>query len=150
MLNIKIPEKIEEKNIEVEILSETKVSRIISNSLAHPRKESKKYFGEQIKMDASDHLWINGEKWHLHIGIDDSTSRIVGAYFTPEETLVGYYTILNQILTEYGIPYEIKSDNRTVFKYGAKEEKENPSPKNQEKDSHTQFAYACKQLGIEL
>jgi transposase len=31
-------------------------TRKIPNSLAHPRKERKKYFGEQIQMDASDHL----------------------------------------------------------------------------------------------
>lgn len=126
-----------------------KSTREIPNSLAHPRKPRKKYFGEQIQMDASNHCWIAGEKWHLHLAIDDATSKIVAAYFTKEETLFGYYHVLAQILTNYGIPYEIKTDNRMIFNNNQKE-KENPSHKNYEKDSHTQFAYACKQLGIEL
>lgn len=122
----------------------TTPTREIPNSLAHPRKPRKKYFGEQIQMDASDHLWINKEKWHLHIGIDDSTSKIVGAYFTLEETLIGYYNVLNQILTNYGIPHEIKTDNRMIFTNNKEKSL------SQEKDSHTQFGYACKQFGILL
>jgi len=115
MLNLKttenqLTEQTSEGSTTTPVITES--SRIIPNSLAHPRKPRAKYFGEQIQMDASDHRWINDEKWHLHIAVDDSTSAILAAYFTPEETLIGYYHVMQQILTKYGIPYAIKTDNR--------------------------------------
>ena len=61
-----------------------------------------------------------------------------------QETLNGYYHVLYQILTNYGIPYKILTDNRSVFNYKKKESA------SIDKDSHTQFAYACHQLGIVL
>lgn len=56
-------------------------------------------------MDASLHLWFGEGKSQLHIAVDDATGTIVGAYFDYQETLNGYYNILHQILTNYGIPY---------------------------------------------
>ena len=49
-----------------------------------------------------------------------------------------------QILTNYGIPFKFLTDKRTVFTY-----KKKGSPSLDE-DTYTQFAYACKQLGVEL
>ncbi|SMH32374.1 Integrase core domain-containing protein [Carnobacterium iners] len=112
---------------------------------AHPSRSRKKYFGEQLQMDASSHDWFkNGSYAHLHAAIDDATGIIVGARFDKEETLDAYYEVTEQFLTNYGIPYEILTDNRTVFIY--KQEK-HPS---EEKDTFTQFGYACHTLGINL
>lgn len=47
-------------------------------------------------------------------------------------------------MSTYGIPYELLTDNRTVFEYKLKK---NPS---EEKDSFTQYGYACQTLGIKL
>lgn len=47
-------------------------------------------------------------------------------------------------LTAYGIPYKFFTDRRTVFTY---KKKNSPSI---DEDTYTQFAYACKQLGVEL
>jgi hypothetical protein len=49
-----------------------------------------------------------------------------------------------QVLNHYGIPAKILTDRRTVFTY-----KQKHSP-GDEDDAHTQYAYACKVLGIEL
>lgn len=106
----------------------------------HPTKEKKKYFGEEIQMDASDHLWFGNNKSQLHAAIDNSTGTIVGLYFDHQETLKGYYHIYKQILEQYGIPYEFLTDRRTVFEYKKK-------ASLVEKDTYTQFAYACKQFG---
>ncbi len=65
-------------------------------------------------------------------------------FFAPEETLFGYYNVLHQILTTYGIPYSFYTDKRTVFEYRRKESA------SLEKDTFTQFSYACNQLGIEI
>ncbi len=112
---------------------------------AHPSRARKKYFGELLQMDASQHDWFkNGRYAHLHAAVDDATGTVVGAYFTQEETLDGYYEVSRQFLTTYGIPYELLTDNRTVFQYRAEK---NPS---EEKDSFTQYGYACHTLGIKL
>ena len=95
-------------------------------------------------MDASPYEWFDGSRTSLHIAVDDSTGMIVGAYFDKEETLNGYYHVFHQILTNYGIPYKFFTDRRTVFTY---QKKNAPSI---DEDSYTQFAYACKQLGVEL
>ncbi|MFR7571629.1 MAG: hypothetical protein ACLUVM_02330 [Blautia faecis] len=54
------------------------------------------------------------------------------------------YHVFHQILTTYGIPYKFFTDRRTVFTY---KKKNSPSI---DEDTYTQFAYACKQLGVEL
>ncbi|NEU06670.1 MULTISPECIES: ISNCY family transposase [Clostridium] len=111
---------------------------------AHPRRSRAAYSGEILQMDASVHNWFGITKSHLHIAVDDATGTIVGAYFDAQETLNGYYNVLHQILTTYGIPYKFLTDRRTVFEY---KQKKSPSI---EEDTFTQFGYACKQLGIEI
>lgn len=111
----------------------------------HPKREKSKYFGEMIQMDACQFDFLeNQSTLHLHLAIDDATGTVVGAYFDTQETLKGYYHVLNQILNQYGIPYSFLTDRRTVFEYT----KLHTTPI--EKDTHTQFSYACHQLGIEI
>lgn len=111
---------------------------------SHPRKPRAKYFGELIQMDASGMIWFDDVFATLHLAVDDSKGTVVGAYFTPQETLLGYYNVLHQILNNYGIPNKFLTDNRTVFIY---KHKNNPDVEN---DTYTQFSYACKQLGIQI
>ena len=111
---------------------------------AHPRQPRCINFGEEIQMDACLHHWFGKNKSTLHAAIDDATGQIVGAYFDVQETLNGYYNITHQILTQYGIPYKIKTDKRTVFEYKKK------ASSLVEEDTFTQYAYACKQLGIHI
>lgn len=117
---------------------------LLDKADAHPRKPRAKYFGELIQMDASSLIWFDDVFATLHLAVDDSTGEVVGAYFTPQETLFGYYNVLYQILTNYGVPSKFLTDNRTVFIY---KQKKNPIV---EEDTYTQFGYACKQLGIEI
>lgn len=113
---------------------------------AHPTRPRCAYMGELIQMDASPHRWFSftDEMYHLHLAIDDATGTVVGAFFTKEETLYAYYQVLYQILNNYGIPYEFQTDRRTVFEYKRKN-----APQDYE-DAHTQFSYACSQLGISI
>ena len=78
------------------------------------------------------------------VAIEDASGHITGAWFDSQETLNAYYHVFYQILTTYGIPYKFFTDKRTVFTYKSKK-----SPSDEE-DTYTQFAYACKQLGVEL
>lgn len=111
---------------------------------AHSRRPRCAYLGELQQMDASPYLWFGDKVTSLHIAIDDATGRITGGYFDNEETLSGYYHVLYQILTDYGIPYKFLTDRRTVFLYKRK------NTSALEEDTYTQFSYACKQLGIHL
>ncbi len=111
---------------------------------AHPRKERKKYFGEQIQMDASIHKWFSNERYALHLAIDNCTGMIVGGYFQKEETLRGYYHVFKQILNKYGVPYCFFTDNRSIFNYNRSKDKSEPN------DVLTQFGYACKILGTSI
>lgn len=55
-----------------------------------------------------------------------------------------YYHLFARIWRNYGVPAKFLTDNRTVFIYkGLKR-------KSMDKDTLTQFGYACHQLGIEL
>jgi transposase len=117
---------------------------IIAAEDAHPRRPRCAYAGEMLQMDASVHIWFGEDKTQLHIAVDDATGAIVGAYFDSQETLNGYYNVLHQILTQYGIPYMLFTDKRTVFEYKQKKST------SIEEDTFTQFGYACKQLGIEI
>lgn len=119
-------------------------ANLVSLDNAHSRRPRCAYFGELQQMDATPHEWVPGQIWHLHLAIDDASGRITGAWFDTQETLDGYYHVFEQILTDYGIPYKFFTDKRTVFTY---KKKDAPSD---DKDTYTQFAYACKQFGVEL
>lgn len=118
--------------------------KIVELDQQHSRRPRSAYMGEMIQMDASKHIWFGNEYSHLHIAIDDATGTIVGGHFEKQETLNAYYHVTEQILSNYGIPYMFFTDRRTVFEY---KQKKNPSI---EKDTFTQFSYACHQLGIEI
>ncbi|WP_249029402.1 ISNCY family transposase [Tannockella kyphosi] len=122
------------------------VNHLIDIEDSHPRQEKPKYFGEIIEMDGSIHPWFGLNKACLHLAIDVCTGTIVGGYFQEQETLRGYYHVYKQILTDYGIPYQFKTDNRTVFHY----ESINKSKRTSDKDVLTQFGYACKQFGTDI
>ncbi len=110
----------------------------------HNRHRHIENFGELLQMDARKDFYISDRKWTLHLAIDVASGIFVGAYFDFEETLHGYQHVLHQIITKYGIPKCILTDNRTVFEYIHK-------GSNQEsKNTLIQFKYSCIQLGIKL
>lgn len=117
---------------------------IVAVEDAHSRRPRCAYFGELEQMDATPYEWVPGRIWHLHLAVDDATGHIVGGWFDTQETLNGYYHVFSQILKTYGIPYKFFTDRRTVFTY---KKKNSPSL---DEDTYTQFAYACKQLGVAL
>lgn len=117
----------------------------VTGKFHHPTKPRCKYFGERLEMDASSHVWIKGlGKCTLHVCMDDATGFLLGLWLEQEETLHAYYKIMEQVLAKYGIPLHIRTDKRTVFIYNRK------GKDQAEKDTMTQFAYACKRLGADL
>ena len=126
---------------EMDYIAVTNLDDLVTS---HPRKPRAKYSGELVQMDACETVWFGNKKCHLHAAIDDATGAILGAYFDHQETLNGYYHVFSQILYSYGIPAKFLTDRRTVFEY---KRLKNPTD---EKDTLTQFGYACSLLGVEL
>lgn len=97
--------KVTKKNIKKKLLAEkTKAekakiqSNIVAVEDAHPRQPRCIYFGEEIQTDACIHLWFGKTKTALHAAIDDSTGRVVAAYFDNQETLNGTITFTTKYL----------------------------------------------------
>lgn len=145
-----IKKELEEQNHRRELSQREKKQLIALEEVdplkVHPTKPRARYVGELIQMDASCHNWFgeNEEKATLHAAIDDNSGTLVGMHFEEQETLHGYYQILNQILTQYGVPAKFLTDRRTVFDY----QKRAGSPTTE--NPLTQFGYACQQLGVAL
>ena len=142
---IKLAKKNKEK------LSEGQKDLIVKNNIldkydAHSRIPRLKYFGECLEMDACEDYWLGLEfgKITLHGAIDNATGTVCGLYFDKQETLNGYYHLFERIWLKYRVPAKFLTDNRTVFIYNGLKQK------SMEKDTLTQFGYACHQLGIDL
>ena len=114
----------------------------------HPTRPRRECFGELLQTDASLHKWFGESfpKATLHGAIDDATGTVMGLFFDKEETLYGYYNMLRQILLKHGIPESFYADNRSIFEYRKRSEKN----QNLDMDAHAQFKRCCSQLGIDL
>ena len=116
----------------------------------HPSKSRSKYMGERIEMDTCffEFFMNNNTKYALHVVIDDATSYILGLYLDEQETLNGYYHITQQMLSKYGIPYEIRTDRRTVFTYVSN--LQTKKTKDKPIDTLTNYGFAMQKLGVDL
>ena len=133
--------EIKEDTTKKKEITKLKQARIrIENSHIHPTRPRMKYMDELVQMDASS----NGSYAHLYVTIDDCSVKILAAYLDKEEILNAYYHITHNMIINYGIPYALLTDKRTIFEYKLK------SNKSLENDTFTQYAYACHRLGVDL
>jgi len=103
----------------------------------HPLRQRRMCFGEMLQGDGSHHDWFEtGEFCCLMFFIDDATSRITAARFETEETLNGYFEILHEHLSRFGVPRNIYTDRFSVFESSMK------------KENLTQFRRALARLDI--
>jgi len=105
----------------------------------HQRRQRRDCEGELEQIDASDHAWFEdrGPKCHLHLLVDDATSKIMGGYFAPEETTEGYYKACLPYFEKKGRPLNLYSDKRGTFVVNSGS-----------KDRETQFSRAMRELEI--
>jgi len=94
--------------------------------------------GFMLQMDGSPHNWFGNEKACLISMIDDATSDVPSSMFFPTETTWGCLTVLAEVIREYGVPEMILTDQAGWSTGGTKRE------------SFSQFARACEELGITL
>lgn len=117
----------------------------------HRRRKRKEKEGMLIQIDASPHRWLGNSyrAFALVGGIDDATGKIVGAVFRPTEDLYGYFEMLRQILTLYGIPLAIYSDRHTIFRSTNEDKLTIEDELEGKQKPLTQFGRALNELGIE-
>lgn len=94
--------------------------------------------GMLIMTDGTPHDWFsNGNKFSLHLVLDDATGEILAGWFMPTECQYGYCMTFKIMFEKYGIPQVIYSDRTTIL-WDNKE------------DNKTQVARMLDELGIEL
>lgn len=80
-----------------------------------PYKAKDWAFGEIVELDACQHRWINNNKYFIYHAVDAQTGMILAIHVEKEETTIGYYKLLDKMLSKYGIPSIIKTDRRKTF-----------------------------------
>jgi len=79
------------------------------------RRQRKERIGQMIQWDGSPHPWFG--KRHLPCcllaAVDDATTTLLAALFTPVESSEGYLRLLEGILKTHGIPMAIYHDQHS-------------------------------------
>ena len=67
--------------------------------------------------DGSRHRWFGpAAPFAALLGaIDDATGTVLGATFREQEDDAGYFAVLAQVLSRYGVPLAAYSDKHTIF-----------------------------------
>ena len=75
-----------------------------------------------VQIDGSFHRWLgdNGPQFTLLLAVDDATSAVVNAVFSPEEDTRGYFTLMRGLIERWGLPIALYSDRHGVFKFSGK------------------------------
>jgi len=115
-------------------LSRSSVRRLlIENGVSRPRKrrapkhrsrrERYPQEGMLMQIDGSRHDWLEGRgPWMTLIGvIDDATSKVLHALFREQEDAVGYFQLMQRVVTDFGVPLAIYHDGHAVFEHAEHE-----------------------------
>lgn len=98
-------------------VSPCKRKKIKGKKTNHSLRDPMPKKGMLIMMDGTPHDWFNnGNKFSLHLAIDDATGEYLCGWFEPTETLYGYCKLLTLLLLKYGIPENIYTDKHMIFK----------------------------------
>ena len=70
-----------------------------------------------VQIDGSHHRWLRDEhpQFALHLAVDDATGKVVAARFRPDEDTCGYFELLCDLCSSYGLPLGLYSDRHSVF-----------------------------------
>jgi hypothetical protein len=142
LYNSNMKKAIRKKEINSEQLKLYKI-RQEEQQKKHIRRSVSLYnFGQEVQMDAAFAIWYGNKTMALHLAVDKATKKVLYGWFDVQETTRGYYIMLMNIITIYGIPQKIKTDKRGTFSIN--------NVKMQSKLNTTQFGRICKELEIDL
>lgn len=141
----------------IEVNSETLRQWLIQAGLWQARKQRLKHrtwrrrkecFGELVQLDGSVHDWFEdrGPRCFLMSMVDDATGT-AHLQFAEEETTLAAMQVLEGWIIKYGIPAELYSDKKMVYRT---QRRPTLMEELSAKEPKTQFGRACEQLGITL
>jgi len=113
------------------------------------RRERYLQEGMLLQADGSRHDWLEGRgPWLSLIGaIDDATGKIPHALFREQEDAQGYFLLLRQIVSSYGIPMALYHDRHGIFER-SKSVPESLEEQLEGRRAPTQFGRLMEELGI--
>lgn len=111
-------------------------------------RERRARFGEMLQMDGSHHAWFEerADPCCLMNAADDATTWTM-SLLDDQETIYAAMTLLWNWIDRFGIPGSIYVDRKNIF---ASPEKAPSSIEDANNEDLTQFARACKELGIKI
>ena len=115
----------------------------------HRRRSRKSQAGLLVQIDATPFEWFRKDRkrYALHGAIDDATGQILALYLTRNECLKGYFSMMERLIRNYGVPVSIYADRHTIFQSPQREKADISSDME---INDTQFGRALRELGIEL
>lgn len=139
-------------------LSYESIRQLLTKTGKHIPKKRKKVYrrrrrmpkaGMLIQMDSSQHLWLPKikEKWWLIAAIDDASSEVSSAFFTPSDTTYANMHNIRQIIEKKGLFDALYVDKASHFKTTRHEGLHQNI--NNEQDE-TNIGKALDELGIAL
>jgi transposase len=110
--------------------------------------------GMLLQMDASRHDWLEGRGPYLSLvgAIDDATGKVPWAVFREQEDAQGYFTVLRETVSRFGIPMAVYADRHSIFYQGKEVQLRRLSLEEQlaGKREPTQFGRLLNELGVQL
>jgi len=83
------------------------------------RRRRKRYAqeGMLVQIDGSPHDWLEerGPRLHLLAAIDDATGKVLAGGFREQEDRVGYFQLVQQLITRYGRELSFYHDRHESF-----------------------------------
>ena len=101
--------------------------------------------GILVQIDGSFHRWPGDDRplFTLLLAVDDATSAVANAVFSPEEDTHSYFTLMQGMIERWGVPIALYGDRHGVFKFSGKPRHVQPPVEA------THFSKAIAELGIQ-
>ena len=110
--------------------------------------------GMLLQLDASRHDWLEGRGPYLSLvgAIDDATGKVPSACFREQEDAYGYFVVMRETVTRFGIPMAAYADRHSIFYQGKEVQMRKLSLEEQlaARREPTQFGRLLNELGVQL
>ena len=110
--------------------------------------------GMLLQLDASRHDWLEGRGPYLSLVgcTDDATGKVPSACFREQEDAQGYFIVMRETVTKFGIPMAAYADRHSIFYQGKEPHLRQLSLEEQlaAQREPTQFGRLLNELGVQL
>ena len=113
------------------------------------KKFEARKFGHLLQMDTMEGYWLNGSRTKLILILDDYSRAILAFNWTKYDTTWNNMVVLRSVITKYGLPAVIYTDNDSKFRV-IRNKRSNYSSYQTDKNYETEIKRALKELDIAL